>query len=355
MIRSLHPRPLNFFSAFAILFISIFYISSCKGDKKTGPSKSRSNDTTVSVDPDQQLKELNKKIAADAQNASLYHDRSLIFLNRGEKQNALNDIFRALSIDSTNVEYIYTKGEIYFNAMRIDEAKENFEKCLKIDPKYYQAELKLAKIYLMIKDFNESMRHINNALKVDKTIAEGYFLKGSIYEMTGDSAKAASSFQTAVEQKTDYYDAFISLGLLYAAAHNDLAIEYYNSALAIRPKSIEALYNLAMFYQENNRYDEAFATYDQILLIDPSIANAVHNKGYIYLVYLEDYAKAITEFDKALKINQGYISAYHNRGLAYLELKKFKEARADFKTALQLDPQYELSANELDRMDRLHQ
>lgn len=320
----------------------------------SGKKKNEATQTQPVKGKDQLLSELNKKLVDDPNNASLYHDRCLYFFNKGIYDKAMDDITRALSLDSLNTEYLYTKGDIYFSVMRFDDATAAFAKVLRQEHGHPRANLKMARILLHLKQYKEAIQHIDLALKTDVNLAEGYFLKGIAFQYMGDSVNAASSFQTAVEQKADYFDAYVTLGLLYATRRDSMAVEYYNSALSLRPNSPEALYNLAIYYQDNGKPLKAFSIYNQLTALGPN-EGAHHNKGYIYLVYLGQYDKAIPQFDSALRINPNYVEAYHNRGLAYRELKKYKEARADFKAALKLNPQFELSANELDDMDRKHQ
>jgi len=336
---------LKSFHLFLAVFLTGFLLTGCSGTEK---KKDQTTIVKTEIDP---LKELNKKLVADPDNASLYHDRCLYFFNKGVYDKAMDDIVRALSIDSLNPEYIYTKGDIFFSVMRFDDATLAFAKCLKLDKNHSFANLKMARILMHMKQYKDAMKHIDHALKTNVNLPEAYFLKGIIFQSTGDSTNAASSFQTALEQKADYYDAYVTLGLLYATRGDSLAVEYYNSALSLRPNSPEALYNLAIYYQDAGKFKEAFRTYNKLSSVQ-SNEGAHHNKGYMYLVYLNQMDKAVEQFDSALSINPKYIEAYHNRGLAYREMKKYKEARADFKAALKLDPQFELSANELDDMDR---
>lgn len=337
---------------FLVIFSFSANLASCGSDKKT--EKEPAKKDTLNKE-EEELKALNKKIVADPNNPSLYHDRALYFLNHGIYNRSMDDVDRALSLDSTNAEYHFTKGDIFFSLMRFDEATLNFAKTIKIDKEHVNANLKMARILLYMRQFDDCLKHINIALKANVNLAEAYFLKGMVFQYAGDSIKAASSFQTAVEQKADYYDAYITLGLLHANKKDSLAIQYYQSALSLRPNSAEALYDLGMYFQDNGQYKRALDAYSKMLAISPNSEIAYYNKGYIYLVYLGELDNAVSRFDSALKLNPGYRDAYHNRGLAYRELQKYPQARADFRTALQLDPQFTLSANELDDMDRKKQ
>ena len=135
----------------------------------------------------------------------------------------------------------------------------------------------MARILTQMGQYKDAIKHIDLALKTNVNLAEGYFLKGIVFQFMGDSTSAASSFQTAVEQKADYYDAYVCLGLLYAMRHDSLAIEYYNSALSLRPNSPEALYNLGIYYQDEKQFDKAFETYNRLTYFPANLISSLLN------------------------------------------------------------------------------
>ena len=60
------------------------------------------------------------------------------------------------------------------------------------------------------------------------------------YETLENATLAASSYQTAIEVDPDYYDAYIHRGILADRLGEKEALDYYNSALSLEPKSVEA-------------------------------------------------------------------------------------------------------------------
>jgi tetratricopeptide (TPR) repeat protein len=271
------------------------------------------------------------------------------------KQNvtlAINDMKRALGIDSTVAVFHYELGNIYYMIAKPDEAKFFFEKCISIDPEHIDAHIKMAQIYFVFKAYDKAIKQINVALRVDDFIPEAYYLKGWIYKEQGDTALAVSSFQTARELDDDYYDAHMQLGLLYATAHSDEAIEYYNAALNVQPESLEALYALGLYCQEHNYLDTAFECYRKILTLEPAYAVAEYNQGYIYLNYRVDFDSAVHYFTNAIAVYPEYPEALYNRGLAYENLSQWKEAEADYRQALTIKPDFDLPALGLSRMGK---
>ena len=103
------------------------------------------------------------------------------------------------------------------------------------------------------------------------------------YKETGDTTRAISSIRTAVGTGPflSTMPSF-SWGLLHAAIDDDLALQYYNTALELRPRSVEPS-NKGMFAQEHGQDSLALACYDRIREIDPRNATAWYNAGWVRL------------------------------------------------------------------------
>jgi len=63
----------------------------------------------------------------------------------------------------------------------------------------------------------------------------------------------------------------------------------------------EAMYNIAMFYQDTKAYDKALDEYKMILQIDSKHTNANHNIGWIQLEIKKNYPEALNYFSQSIK------------------------------------------------------
>ena len=288
---------------------------------------------------------LNARILEAPMNPDGYADRAAFHLRRGELGEAMDDLALVVQADSTRLEARQTLGELRFGVRDFEGAVREWEGALRVDDQFAPALLSLAKVDVLLRSYDPALKRINAALQVDDRLDEAYFLKGRLYLEIGDTVKAASSFQTAAEVNPDRYDAFIQLGLLYAAAHDDLALEYFRTARSLRPNSIEALYDEAIFLQEHagrdtSRYGAALDLYDRILVLDSANASAAFNKGFVYLEYLADYGNAERWFDEAIARLPRYYQAHYNRGLAIESQGRSAEALEAYDAALAIDPAY---------------
>ncbi len=331
---------------FSLLF-SIFLWISC-GNKKTDTSSILNSKDSIHI----KINKLNELIAQNPKNADLFNDMSNLYIQKQDFDSAFINIRKALLLDSSKSSFYCTLSDIYFANGKIDKSSEALSKALVLDPNNNDAYLKQAEIYFIVENYDKCFEFLHKAVNIQKVNPKAYFIQGMSFKQMGDTAKAISAMQTAVEQDPGYFDAYIQLGLMNAAMHNKLAIEYYNDALNIDPQSIEALYNLGMFYQENNMIDNALVSYNSILKIDPQNKHATYNIGYIYLVYLEKFNEAIKYFSEAVKIDPKYADAYYNRGLCYEMLGDYNNAKIDYNNAMRIIPNYEKAILGLNRLDK---
>ena len=296
------------------------------------------------------LDSINAQIVKNPNQAALYDGRAMLYLNVDSLSEAQRDLERAVMLDSTNVNYHLRLGDLYYSTTQVAKAKDQFERASKADPSNSSAMLKQAEIQLVLRNYDKSMVLVNDALRKDQHAAHGYFLKGWIHMEVGDTTLALSSFRTAVEQDAQDYSAYIMLGKISAARHDPLAEQYYSTAISLRPRSVEAWYNKAMFYQENGKDSLALECYDTIKELQPSNALAWYNSGYIRLEHLGDPARAKRDFSEAITLEPGYADAWYNRGLAMERTAELDSAATNYEMVIMMNPDHTLAAKGLSRL-----
>ena len=333
----------NFKVLLGLLSLTACLLFSCKSDTN------QKKDPNTSKIPGR-LDSLNNQIAQDPNNAELYNLRAKYFFNQKDLSAASKDILKAITLDSTKADFYVTISDIFFAAGQSSKSKRSLEKSLLIDPTSKDALTRMAELYLYVKDNKKSIEYLDKVLKVDVNYPKAYFIKGMNFKEMGDTSKAISSFQTTIEQDPEYYNAYIQLGLLYEAKHNPLALDYYNNALRIDPKSEEAMYNKGMFYQNNDQLNKAIETYTELLKMNPKNKFANYNLGYIHYEYLKVFKVAAEHFDRAIKCDSNYVEAIYMRGLSFEAMGDIQAAARDYNKALVLAPAYELPMLGLQRI-----
>lgn len=329
----------------ALLSVGVVACTPPKENKNTTKEPTKKVETVK--DP---LTAINDSIKADPNNINLYISKAKLFEQQGKVERSLEELDRALKIDSNNIEGLMQKSNIYYKTQRFTLAKEHAEKVMKLDDKNVESRLRMAWIYYTLNNSDKCFELISEALKIDLYNANAYFIKGLMYKAEGKYKLAVSSFRTATEQDNDFYSAWVQLGLMHALADDNLAVAYYDNAIRVDPKGIDARYSKAMFLQEHGQPRKALEEYALIMKSNPSFNNANYNSGFVYSEILNNQDSAIIFYDKYLGQNPFNHKAFYNRGLAYERKGDKDNALRDFSKALQLKPDYDPAAKGKSRL-----
>jgi tetratricopeptide (TPR) repeat protein len=319
--------------------LACLLLASCGNGGETPAADSVKSDSITNI---------NELIRKDPGNLDLYVRRARIAMNRKEYPAALADMNRVIAIDSSNSDYLVAAADINFFVGNVKRTEQLLKRSVEMNPDDSEGVLRLAQLYHYLTKYEEEIVLLNRVLEKDPRNAQAYYMKGVMYKEAKDTAKAISNLQQAVEKDPDHYNAYIQLGLLAAMQKNPLAEQYYLNAINISPNSEEAIYNLGIYYQENEKYDRAIETYTTLLKINPRHFDAHFNIATIDTRWLKKYDEALTHFSQAIEIDPKNARGYFGRGVCYKKMGNLKNAEADFRTALQMDPTYTAAAQAIE-------
>jgi serine/threonine-protein kinase len=150
--------------------------------------------------------------------------------------------------------------------------------------------------------------------------------------------EAVRFLTAAVALRPDSPGAHYNLGsALYLKGRVDEAIACYRKALELDPKYASAHNNLGTVLHAKGLSDEAIACYRKALALDPKDAAAHYNLGNV-LQRKGEVDGAIACYRKAIEINPKFAPAHHNLGRALVDKRQLDEAIACWRKAIELDP-----------------
>ena len=164
--------------------------------------------------------------------------------------------------------------------------------------------------------------------------------RGVLKAQSGLLQEALQLFNEALGINPRSAEANLNLGnVLAEAGRAEEALVSYDHALAIRPEFAEALYCRGNALQTLKRHEEALASYDRALAIVPDRAEVLNNRGNT-LHDLKRYEEALASYDKALVIMPSVALLHNNRGITLRGLKRLDQALASLDQALAIEPDY---------------
>ncbi len=297
------------------------------------------------------INEFTKLIDDKPGDAELYNSRARLYFLDRQFDLALKDVNKAISISPRNDAFYVTLADIYLLMGQTENSRDALKKSVEINPGNKEALLKLSKLYLIVKDYQGCYATLKQVLEIDQNNAAAYYTRAIALLEQHDTNRAVSDLLKAVDKNQDYYEAYLELGNLFSIRRDRLAESYLKNALNVRPQSKEALYMLAMHYQETGQFEKAIATYGNLSVVDSAFRDVPYNIGFIYLVYLQDFNKAINYFTEAIKKDPEFYQAFYNRGYAYELAGDFAKAREDYQKSLKIMVNYDKAIEGLNRLD----
>ncbi|MEC4818669.1 MAG: tetratricopeptide repeat protein, partial [Scytonema sp. PMC 1069.18] len=182
-------------------------------------------------------------------------------------------------------------------------------------------------------------------------------------QRAGQLQEAEKFFNAALQVEPKFVQAWFSLGNLQQAQGQLTAAETaYHQALALQPNLVAIHNNLGYTLQQQGKFDEAIACYQKALEIQPNcveadvnLGNTLHVQGKLspeqqarYSVLNEqlgtarlearDSTTAIAYFRQAIILQPESVKAHYKLGLALEKQNQLEEAIACFEKVLQLNP-----------------
>jgi tetratricopeptide (TPR) repeat protein len=329
------------------LVVGLMLFIACNNNTKTTDA----GNTNPIFQNDPKLKSITDEIIKTPKDAALYFNRGRMLHKMQMDSLALHDFKKASSLDSNKAEYLSAVGDLLFESKDITGSIEWIQKAIIKNPEDRKAHLKIAKLFLILKDYTRALGEVNLVMRKNVYDPEAYFLKGMVYKDMKDTAKAISSFQTAVQVAPDYRDAVIQLGMLYTAKDDAVGVKYLENAYVMDSTDVFPLYALGMYYQGKKDYPRAKEEYRKCIIRDRHYADALFNMGFI-LMQQDSPAKAYRQYDLVIKIDPLNPSAYYNRGICSEMLDSPKNAIADYEQSIRLDTGYASPKEALKRLKK---
>ena len=187
----------------------------------------------------------------------------------------------------------------------------------------------LARIFLAISKPKSALNAANEACKLAPDNAACRLILGKALEAMGQNDRAMSAYKRAAELDVRDPEPLFLLGLMKnKGKQTQLAVSYFQQALARSPVYAPAAHHLATEYLQTGEFARAESLLKRVLAVHPDDENLLLNLAYNYLKQGES-RKAVEAFQRAMKIlsepMQKVQPSYH-LGCAYDAIGQYDDA-----------------------------
>ena len=263
-----------------------------------------------------------------------------MMLIRGDYKKAIDTCKQILVVDTLNSEVYYKLGLAYQNLLSDDKSFDCFLQAATISPDNNNYNFTLAKNYYT-KGKNSQAKPILLKLCASDSMnwAYAYYLT-SIYMQEQKYDESIIIYDWFYKQDSTNYVFMDKIGFAcLRKGDSDRAIDMFNSSLALNPKNLNAIKNVAYLYAVTNRIDTAIQLLTRGIEIDPADMDLYARRAALnYSINynkraLNDYLKILSSGDSSFlylkRAGIGYTNNFQRKEAMVYLLKAYKKDTAD--------------------------
>jgi len=206
----------------------------------------------------------------------LYRLGTLYFYIQDYKK-AMAYLNEAQDIDNYFAEVYFTKGLIFNELGNNSKAIEAFQFAVEREPEYYDAYIQLGLLFSEKQD-SIALDYFNNALRLIPDSYEALYGKAIFYQNQEKPESAQRIYRYMLNNLSrNLPGVHFNLGyieMLYYGEYT-VALNYFDSALLVKPNYFEALNNKAFCYEKLGKISEARNHYKKVLELQPNFELAI--------------------------------------------------------------------------------
>ncbi len=324
------------FTAFTVLLFVTF--SSC-------------DDTEVNEENTEVVEQnIDSLLTSNPDDVGLLVKRGNEYFDNYQYDLAMNDAAKAFRLDSLNVDARLLYAEVLNNRHNrtvedVSIAQRHYKVVLGKQPENTRALVGLASTYLYQQDFDRTFQFVNDALRIDPKYRNAYVLKGTAYLMMDNKKLAISSYETAIQQDPDFYEAYFILGQIFQAENDPLCVEYFTSAAKLKPDNYEFKYQEAYSKEMFGQFEGAKEGYREMVYSEDDIyvMRGLFHQGHIQQFEDKNIDSAIYFYQSAIKTDPRFLEAWFNLGICHEEKGNKEKALKSYAKCLELNPEFEVA------------
>lgn len=238
---------------------------------------------------------------------------------------------------------LHKAQELIYRRRRQSEVIEWVEEALQVSERSEAALLAAAKIYDELDRSEDARAILEECVENHGPCYEALFFLHRL-EVAHDSPGAfrfTPALQRLIEdaKKREEENEFTLFSKAIHAMENgdhDLALETYNLIEREHTSEFPWVYNgRGYIHFKQGRFDDALADYTRALDLEPSFAQAMHNRAFTRSAK-GDFEGALEDFEETLSLEGESASLLNNRGGVYLSIGQEEKALRDFERSLEL-------------------
>jgi tetratricopeptide (TPR) repeat protein len=232
-------------------------------------------------------------------NARAYLLLAQAYLAQPQLQEALKVYARMARMFPKNPEIPRLTAFVYEQAGDIAQARAALDKSLELAPDYLPALENITRLDLRQKLYDQAHRRVAAVMDKYPKAAGPLMLEGEICSVEGKTNQAESALSKAIELNPDLPGPYLMLARLYRASGQEEQALQRLTTLVSKTNDPTAMLEIGVIHQQAGRYEAARDAYEKVLALNPKSVIALNNLAYVYSEFLGRADKAVQLAEQA--------------------------------------------------------
>lgn len=207
-----------------------------------------------------------------------WHLLGLLFMDRGEFQQAVTHLQKAVSVDPEQPLHYNNLGVALTELKRPSKAIICLKKALELSPDYLDAKCNMGLAFYHLNQMDRAADIFGQIISAQPDNACAHANMGLVHMSRHRYAHAALAYRKAIEYKADQSQWHGNLGAAYlGSGEYDQAAECFRNALDLSPNNYRFHVSLGICLRFIGRYDSAIKALKDALSIKPEHPEAIAN------------------------------------------------------------------------------
>lgn len=265
-----------------------------------------------------------KAIRADEKLVPAYYNQAVAYENLKRPKDAIKSLQQCLTIDAKNAQCIYALVRLYHEENNEEDIKPLTASMNHEEEKEAVIALVAEAIHALLhKDFVAAEKSARKAIELEAENIEALYVMAQIYFAKKQYGAAKWVLKNAIELSPSYGAVWLLLGHTYLKLDMPAdGMEAYSNAVKYQPTK-EALRSYASMLLKRGRPVEALPIYEKLLTLDKDDYRNYLNLGNAQMAN-KKYEQAKASYEQVLKLAPDHKEAEFNLGLLFFDYKPEK-------------------------------
>jgi tetratricopeptide (TPR) repeat protein/tRNA A-37 threonylcarbamoyl transferase component Bud32 len=189
--------------------------------------------------------------------------------------------------------------------------------------------------------YNDARKFLERAVELDPEFALAYYYLTRAHAQLGNTVEMEEAYEKFKKygKKLRGREGLFIEALLIQRTKPEKAHKILEDLAEKYPKWKRIYFELALYHEQKEEYDEAIELLNKALELDPNYGYALNQLAYVHS-YKNEYDKALEYFRRYASVSPGDANPFDSMGETYFRMGRLDDAIQKFEEALEVKPDF---------------